>query len=195
MVVISPFNGPITDIAIAEWLSGCEDMFEDWEDENTPKKLSDKQKAHAAGNSISKAAPTDRLSSWWTTNRTDLEKKKWNDFRDSIKEQALGSGWRLRALKNLYTASQGSQTLEDYFTALGNMKFVISRSSKLPNIEDFEFKCHLLFHALPSLTTQVLKNDIRDSTFANATVDDMKDQLRKYAGGSTDAGTPSPAPT
>ena len=98
MVVISPFNGPITDMAISEWLSGCEDTFENWEDENTGKKLSDHQKIHAAGNSISKAAPTRALSVWWTTNRTTLEKKKWNDFLDSVKEKALGSGWRLRAL-------------------------------------------------------------------------------------------------
>ena len=167
-----------------------------WEDENTDEKLSDKQKVHAAGNSITKVAPTDKLSSWWTTNRTNLEKKKnWDDFRDSVKEKALGSGWRLRALKNLYTASQGSQNLEDYFTALDDMRFVISRSSKMPDIEDFEFKCHLLFHALPSLTTQSLKNDIRDSTFANTSVDEIKDQLRKYGTDNGDAKTQSPTPT
>lgn len=191
MVVIKDFNGPITDMAISEWLSGCEDKFEDWEDENSPKKLSEKQKVHAAGNSISHTTPTDKLASWWTTNRTDLEKKKWNDFRDSVKEKALGSGWRVRALQNLYTASQGDQNLEDYFTALDNMRFVISRSSKLPAIETFEFKCHLLFHALPTLTTQALKNDIRDSTFANLSVDDVKDQLRKYGDNSVNTGTTS----
>lgn len=191
MVVIKDFNGPITDMAISEWLSGCEDKFEDWEDENSPKKLLDKQKVHAAGNSISRTTPTDKLASWWTTNRTDLEKKKWNDFRDFVKEKALGSGWRVRALQNLYTASQGDQNLEDYFTALDNMKFVISRSSKLPAIETFEFKCHLLFHALPTLATQALKNDIRDSTFASLSVDDIKDQLRKYGDNSVLTGTTS----
>lgn len=195
MVTISTFNGPITEMAISGWLSDCESTFETWEDHNPGKSLSDRQKVHAAGNSISKATPTDKLSSWWITNRKNLEMRKWDDFRDSVKEKALGSGWRLRALQKLYTASQGSQNLEDYFTALENMKFVIDRSSKLPDIGDFEFKCHLLFHALPSIATQALKNDIRDTTFIDTSLDDIKDQLRKYGTSSADTASPSSAPT
>jgi len=194
MVTVTAFNGPITDLTIAEWLSSCEDAFENWEDENTGKTLPDKQKVHAAGNSISNTSVTAKLHSWWIENRKTLETKKWDDFRDLIKEKALGSGWRLRALKNLYTASQGSQTLDDYFSALSSMRFIISRSSHLSDkISDFEFKCHLLFQALPSLTTQVLKNDIRDLSFINGSVDDIKDYLRKYE--SSDATTSSAVPS
>lgn len=186
MVTVDPFNGPIQDLPIAEWLSGCEDAFENYEEDNN-KTMTDKRKIHVAGNSISKASPTNKLHSWWIENRKKLEAKKWDEFRDAVKEKALGSGWRIRALKNLYTASQGARTLEDYFSALDSMRFVISRSSKLPEIEDFEFKCHLLFHAMPSLTAQALKNDIRDLSFIDASVDEIKDHLRKYE--SEDAAT------
>ena len=196
MVSLSPFNGPITDMDISKWLSTCESKFDTWEDQNPGKEFPDKRKIHAAGNSISETTPTDKLSSWWIMNRKNLEKMKWDDFRDSVKDKALGSGWRLRALQNLYTASQGGQNLEDYFATLEQMRFIIDRSSKLPAIEDFEFKCHLLFHALPSLTTQAIENNSRDSTFIDTSIEDIKDWLRKcITSSSTDASAPSSAPS
>jgi hypothetical protein len=74
------------------------------------------------------------------------------------------------------------------------MKFIISRSSHLyDKISDFEFKCHLLFQASPSLTTQALKNDIRDLNFIDGSIDDVKDLLRKYE--SSDATTSSVVPS
>jgi len=75
MGTISLFNGPIQDLPISEWLSGCEDAFESYEEDNE-KTMTDKQKIHAAGNSISKASPTDKLYSWWIENRKKLEAKK-----------------------------------------------------------------------------------------------------------------------
>jgi len=72
------------------------------------------------------------------------------------------------------------------------MRFIISRSRKLPEIQDFEFEYHVLFHAMLSLTTQALKNDIRDFSFIDARVDDIKGYLRKYESG--DAATSLDAP-
>lgn len=183
MATVDNFSGPLTDLAIAEWLSRCEDAFDSWEDDNTPKKLTDKQKIHAAGKAIVKNTTTDKLLSWWTMNRKKLETATWDGFRDSVKEKALGSGWRIRSLKDLYTAVQGSQSLDDYFSSMENTKFVVSRGSKIPEISDFEFKCLLFFRATPHLATQVLKNDLRDLTFLDASVDDIKDYLRKYESG------------
>ncbi|KAL4786806.1 hypothetical protein BJX76DRAFT_354807 [Aspergillus varians] len=180
MVTVEQFSGPITNLAIAEWLSRAEDIFESYEDDNDGKTLTNKQKIHAAGTSITKNATTDKLHSWWTMNRRKLESSTWDGFRDAVKDKALGSGWRLRSLKDLYTSAQGVQSLDDYFSALENFRFVLSRASNVPEISEFEFKCHLFFRANPGLAAQVLKNDVRDRSFLNDTVDDVKDYLRKY---------------
>ncbi|KAL4865217.1 hypothetical protein BDV12DRAFT_200339 [Aspergillus spectabilis] len=148
MVTVEKFEGPITSLALAEWLSRCEDSFESWDDDNEGNSLTNKQKIHAAGTSNVKTTTTDQLHSWWTMNRTKLD------------------GWRLRSLRDLYTASQGAQTLDEYFATLDNFKFVLSRASLIPEISEFD-----------------LNNDVRDSTFLNDGVEDVKDYLMKYQTG------------
>jgi hypothetical protein len=164
--------------------------------EDSARRLTDKQKIYAAGHSLSRSAPTDKLASWYTENRKRLEDQDWDSFRDAVKDKVLGSGWRLRALKSLYTAAQGSKSLDEYFRALESSRFVISRSSLLNEVEDFEYKCLVLFRARPSLAAQVLKHDLNDYSFLNADVDEVKDHLRQYeSGGSIHDGGSGPSVT
>jgi hypothetical protein len=196
MVSISAFNGPLDDHHIAEWLSDCEDTFENYLSEDSARRLTDKQKIYAAGHSLSRSAPTDKLASWYTENRKRLEDQDWDSFRDAVKDKVLGSGWRLRALKSLYTVAQGTKSLDEYFRALESSRFVISRSSLLNEVEDFEYKCLVLFRARPSLAAQVLKHDLNDYSFLNADVDEVKDHLRQYeSGGSIHDGGSGPSVT
>jgi len=193
MITVPPFNGPLKDLEICQWLSSAEDAFENTFDE-TNKEVPDKQKIHATGSSISKSPPTDKLYAWWTAERSKIEMLDWDGFQDAVKDKALGSGWRIRALKALYVTTQDGRSLEDYFVALDNIKFILSRTNarQVPTITDTEFKSHLLFRATTAITSQAVKNDIRDSQFMATTVDEIKDILRKYDNGNQ--GTSSDAP-
>ncbi|KAL4874809.1 hypothetical protein BJY04DRAFT_174169 [Aspergillus karnatakaensis] len=195
MVTVDKFAGPITAFAITEWISNCESAFETWEDDNSGKSLTDKQKIHAVGGSIVKNAATDDLHTWWLTNHNNLETRTWVFFQDSLKERALGRDWVLRSLREMFSTTQGSQSIDQYFAALNRVRFVLSRAGPEFQIPDFDFKCHLLFRAAPGLLDQLLKDDFHTYSLTSDSDEGIKAWLKKYPAAAAPINHPTPTPS
>lgn len=195
MAKVESFTGPVTLLEITEWLSRCEESFE-----ASAATLTDKQKILAAGSAVAKSQDTKTIYDWWTKNRKKLEGKTWNEFRDAIKDKALSKSWRMKALLDFYSTTQGSPALEDYLSLLEERKFVIDRGDPVLNpVDDLIYKCLLLSNATPDLVAHVLKHHNDILAFAKADPDDVKDWLRKYDTGGTNplpnfGPVPGPAP-
>ncbi|KAL4860593.1 hypothetical protein BDV12DRAFT_204877 [Aspergillus spectabilis] len=179
MVVLDTFNGPLEPLQIARWLDASEDIFKD--EASGP--LEDKDKIHTAGKAISASGNTESLHNWFTQNRSELEEMSWTEFKDALKDQALGTGWRLRALRDFFTTRSDGQTLEEYLTGLEH-KFFILKGNDPPFRELHEklYKWYLLFNAPPNLVDQVLKNEVYydDNNLLLARPLEVKKWLRKY---------------
>jgi hypothetical protein len=111
-----------------------------------------------------------------------------DEFRDAIKDKSLGRNWRMRALLDFYSTTQGSTALEHYLS-LEERKFVVDRGDPiLDSIIDLVYKYILLSNTTPFAHVLNHNNDIL--AFAKADPSDIKDWPRKYSAGST-----NPAPT
>jgi len=176
-----PFTGPLTAAKISDWLSRCEEKFDEYDEANSGQHLTNKQKIQRAVDSLSKTdAAAKSLSTWYTQNRKTLETKDWDTFRDLLKEHALGKGWRLKILKDFYTYAQGDAKLDDYFEKLEELKFTVSRSSKLDPINDKVYKCHVLFGTRLGLLEKFMRSQKNDQQFLEFDVGDVKALLLDY---------------
>ncbi|CEN59358.1 hypothetical protein ASPCAL01809 [Aspergillus calidoustus] len=143
MVNLEPLNGTLDPLKIARWLNTCEGIFEDEED---------KDKIRAAGRAISTSGDTESLRNWFTENRSELEELSWEEFKEALKDQALGSGWRIRALRDFFTTRSDGQTLQEYLTGLEHKYFILKRND--PAFKDLYenlYKWYLLFNAPSNL--------------------------------------------
>lgn len=151
---IETFIGPLTAGKISDWLSKCEEDFDSWNEGNPTQPLTDKQKIHRAVASISTTQTASKsLSTWYTQNRRTLETKNWDTFRDLVKEQALGKGWRIKVLRDFFTFEQKTASLSDYLEGFEELRYTVSRTSNLPEplMTELAFKCHVLFGSRPDL--------------------------------------------
>jgi hypothetical protein len=181
MIAIEPFNGPLKPLDIAHWLSSCEDSFDE---SSAP--LEDKEKIHAAGKAIARSGETQSLHYWFVENCSELEEQTWWEFKETLRDQALGKGWHIRALQDFFTTTHEGKSLEDYFTTLDHKRFIIKRDDPVFDpLDDWLYKCYLLFHAPPALVDRVLKDEVcyDDRTFNNAKTREVKAWLRKYDDG------------
>ncbi|KAL2837618.1 hypothetical protein BJX68DRAFT_249652 [Aspergillus pseudodeflectus] len=179
MVVLNPFNGPLEPLLIARWLDTSEDIFKD--EASAP--LEEKEKIHAAGRAINASGDTESLRNWFTENRSELEEMSWNEFKDALNDQALGTGWRIRALRDFFTTRSDGQTLQDYLTGLEHKFFILKRNDPaFTELYENLYKWYLLFNAPPNLVDQVLKNEVYydDKNLLLARPLEVKKWLRKY---------------
>jgi hypothetical protein len=178
---MEPFTGPLTAEKISEWLSRCEESFEEYEEANAPRKLSNKEKIHRAVASISTTQTASKsLSTWYTQNRRTIEAKDWDTFRDMLKEHALGKGWRMKVLRDFYTYSQGAVSLDEYFEKFEDLKFTVARTSKVDEIDTMAYKCHVLFGSRPDLIAKFLRMHKNDQHFIDYDVDDIRTRLKDF---------------
>ncbi|KAL2837972.1 hypothetical protein BJX68DRAFT_218412 [Aspergillus pseudodeflectus] len=179
MVVLNTFNGPLEPLPIARWLDTSEDIFKD--EASAP--LEDKDKIHAAGKAISASGDTESLHNWFTENRPELEEMSWIEFKDALKDQALGTGWRIHALRDFFTTRSDGQTLQDYLTGLEHKFFILKRNDPaFTELYENLYKWYLLFNAPPNLVDQVVKNEVYydDKNLLLARPLEVKKWLRKY---------------
>lgn len=177
---IDPFTGPLTAASISEWLSRCEEAFEGYNDASE-KPLSDKQKLWKAGTTISTAhAASKSVSTWYTQHRRALEKKNWNTFPDMVKDHTLGKRWRFKVLRDFYTYNQGLATLDDYLQKFEDLRFTVSQSSNLTEIDDMVYKCHVLFGARPDLLAKFMRAHKNDKDFIESEIEDIVTELRGF---------------
>lgn len=181
MVKLEKFHGPLTAIALTEWLNDCDMNFEEWEDDNG-KELTDKQKVSAAGHSFSNTAtsPSRDLALWWEKNHAAIHKTAtWDKFVDMVMERALRPRWEIRALEAFYRTEQGTKTVDQYFGALDAARLVVDRAKLLETITDSQFKYHLLFHANASISTRAVAN--KNFDVVKASIDDVKAEIRELS--------------
>lgn len=190
-MAIESFVGPLTAGAISDWLSRCEEDFEAYVDENPTKSLTDRQKISRATASVSRTnEDSKRISTWYTQNRKTLDKDDWDTFRDKVKEHALGKGWRIKVLQEFYTYHQGNASLADYIEKFEELRYTVSRTSKLTKVDTMAYKCHLLFNSRPELVQKFIHEKKNDYQFVNYDIDDITTILRDF-----DAEIPLPTPT
>lgn len=179
--IIEKFSGPINAITISQWLQDCEDAIQKHVDENLGgdgTKLGDDKRISYTGASIAVTRDTVALANWWKSNMKKLEKLTWNEFRDRLKTQALGPTWKMKALQSFVQLHQGTDSIEDYISKLDDASLVIERADGLSDITEDHFKCQLLFNSSPKIIAQVTK--LGAPWFKDATVDAVKDEIRKY---------------
>ena len=187
---IESFTGPLTAVAISDWLSRCEEDFDAYDETNPTQKLTNKQKVQRAVSSISTVnVESKSLSTWYTQNRRTLETKPWDTFRDQVKDHTLGKGWRIKVLRDFYTHNQGTVILDDYFQKFEDLKFTVARSSKLTEIDEMVYKCHVLFGTRPDFVAKYVRMHKNDQEFLDGAIDDIRTELREYE---SEAGTTVP---
>ncbi|KAL4919451.1 hypothetical protein BDW62DRAFT_178955 [Aspergillus aurantiobrunneus] len=177
MEPVPTFSGPCQPLDITEWLRSCDGLFE----ESEPP-LTDKQKIHKTGRAIAKSTETAELYEWWVKNEPDLEKGRWEQFQDDLKDQALGTKWRTDALKAFYTAANSTKSLEEFTKVLNDNWFILKESKTLPTaIDKSVLKYQLLFNGAPGRTERILTNDAyNDSKLVRAGTREVEEWLGKY---------------
>ncbi|KAI1318289.1 hypothetical protein F5Y16DRAFT_419063 [Xylariaceae sp. FL0255] len=190
-MAIESFVGPLTAGAISDWLSRCEEDFEAYNDTNPNTSLTSKQKIHKAMASVSRTLEdSKRISTWYTQNRRTLDNDDWDTFRDKVKEHALGKGWRIKVLQDFYTYHQGSTSLADYIAKFAELGYTVARTSKLTEVDDTAYKCHLLFNSRPELVQKFINEKKSDQQFIDYDISDITAALQDF-----DAEVPAPTPT
>lgn len=149
---LQPFSGPLTAIAINEWLNKCENKFQLYDNDHPAAKLSEQQKVDHAGDKIADNEVTHDLYDWFSGAK-DI--KAWNIFKDQLKEEALSADWRARVLEAFFTTKQDGKSAEAYIRELDEWRSVIANSSKLRPIDEYAFNYHMLFHATPAVTAEL----------------------------------------
>jgi hypothetical protein len=177
MEQVPRFSGPCKPLDVTEWLSSCDQLFEESE---SP--LTDKSKIHSTGRAIVKSANTADLHQWWVENEPDLEQGSWEHFQDELKDQALGTKWRTEALKAFYTAANSTKTLEEFTKVLRDSWFILKESKTLPTAIDLSvLKYQLLFNGAPDRTERVLTNDAyNDRKLVTSGTREVEEWLGKY---------------
>jgi hypothetical protein len=181
------FHRPFDGGEISEWLSRCEEDFDGYNQANPTQSLTNKQKILRAVATISLSNTASRsLSTWYTHNRRTLETKDWDTFRDLLKEHALGKGWRIKVLRDYYICTQGLATLDEYFEKLEELKFTVSRTRNLTEIDDQAYKYHVLFRSRPGLVEKFMRTQKNDQQFIGYGAEDIKSMLKDLDDESSD---------
>lgn len=144
-----------------------------------PQDLTDKQTIDSAGGAIAEtSASIPYLDLFWDRDCQKLNRNKWDEFRNSIKTQALNWNWGARMIQKLCRSEQCAIHAVDYVDKLENIRFPIERSSHLQPISDFEFNCHLFFHTNLTLTAQVTSKERFD--FLDGSVNNVTEKTRGF---------------
>ncbi|KAE8135987.1 hypothetical protein BDV38DRAFT_284462 [Aspergillus pseudotamarii] len=180
---ISTFKGPATATAVSTWFSECEGRFDYYEDMNATV-IGDKRRIHEAAARIAEDHEMDSsskgLKAWYDSEWKTLTSGTWDEFRDRIKEQLLGPKWRLELLKEFFTHTQNVDSMADYIKQFSALRYNISRSSSLPNIDDAVYNCLLLFKSNPDVYNQFVDHQLNEKQLLGATERELQELLRKY---------------
>lgn len=181
------FSGPVKPLELTTWLKKCESVYDkdndkgedgDSDSSEETESRSDVPKIDAAGSALLEP----KLAKWWKAERSDFLKEgaTWDEFADALKCKALGHLWRAHALKTFYTLQQNDASLDDYFAAMADARYILNHGDVV--IDDDQYKSLLLFRASPSLSQKVLAEQGFDLNKARPT--DVRTGLRHAADGS-----------
>lgn len=177
------FRGPATAAAISEWFTKCEAAFRRYENLK-PGTLVDSEKIAIAGGVIADDEEMldetcKGLLSWYNWNATVLENDTWDTFRDEVKDQLLGTTWRLTVLKQFFTYCQ-DDIIEAYFKQFWDLRNSMRRSSQLPNVDEQVYNCLLLFRTSPEIYEPFLEDLISAEKLFTMKELELRRMLKKY---------------
>jgi hypothetical protein len=89
---IPTFSGPVTAIAINEWLLTYFKRFELFKQDTGKSDTDQKVLIDHAGDKLDFNGDTHDLADWWR-NTESGSIKSWDDFKEELMTQALGSNW------------------------------------------------------------------------------------------------------
>ena len=172
---LTTFDGPLTAVAINEWLNKCEMRFKVYNEDNPGRKLSQIQLVDRAGLKIKDEGVTHDLSDWFA-NTGDF--KSWNDFKARLKDQALGAHWLAHAVEALFTAKQEERTIDAYIRDLEENRSILKHSDQATNLQisDHVYKYLMLFNARSSVTADIMDSGL---DIVKASVIDIRESIRK----------------
>jgi hypothetical protein len=87
---IPTFSGPVTVIAINKWLLTCFKRFELFKQDTGKSDTDQKVLIDHAGDKLDFDGDTHDLADWWR-NTESGSIKSWDDFKEELMTQALGS--------------------------------------------------------------------------------------------------------
>ncbi|KAJ3489628.1 hypothetical protein NLJ89_g11511 [Agrocybe chaxingu] len=137
-------SAPLTAVSVLAWLGLCEDSFEAWGYLNPSHTLEVKVQILTAGLKMEASA----AAQWWSDNRVELKAlTTWEKFAERVRDRFIPSNWKLHALKDFYSLSQGSGSFSDFAARLQAARNTLGSAGKGFTINDSIFKNHLLFHS------------------------------------------------
>jgi hypothetical protein len=175
-VDVPKFSGPLTAIALTDWLERCDKKFRTYNSQtSTP--LKDEAKVNYAIDAIEDNDVTHDLVDWCVRNTNNTT---WIAFTNAIKDEALPSDWLVRALEAFYTTKQNQGSATDYLRELEENRNVITKSGNttLGYIDDSTCKYIMLFHAAPSIITEVMKDVDNGFDLFKASVHIIKEKIK-----------------
>ncbi|KAF8508805.1 hypothetical protein BU17DRAFT_99460 [Hysterangium stoloniferum] len=101
--IVSPFADPLTANGLKVWLGSCEDGFENYEDMHG-KKLMPKTHIHLTGATLTEP----QMVEWWALGKVEfLALPSWESFVKKVKDCFMPVNWKMDALEQFYSCSQG----------------------------------------------------------------------------------------
>ncbi|EED12705.1 conserved hypothetical protein [Talaromyces stipitatus ATCC 10500] len=173
------FSGPLTAVALNEWMQKCFVKATHYMNDNKIAEKNEFLVAHI-GDKISDDGDTHDLADWYQSSGYLI--RSWEDFREAVMTQALGSQWLARAIGDLYRTKQGGRSGEAYFRDLKEKLSVLEQSfgasntatrRKLP-LDENHFKYLLLFNADPTVLEQIINSRFN---ILDANVQTMKEEI------------------
>jgi hypothetical protein len=141
--IVSPFAGPLTANGLKVWLGSCEDGFENYEDTHD-KKLTPKTRIRLTGAALTEP----HMAEWWVSGKTEfLALASWEQFVKRVKDRFMPVNWKMDALEQFYSCSQGKRDFRSFAADLTQCLGTLPPST----ISVAVYKYHLLFLAHPLL--------------------------------------------
>ncbi|KAL4876145.1 hypothetical protein BJY04DRAFT_200463 [Aspergillus karnatakaensis] len=160
------FNGPITAVALNEWLQRCVLALTTYMDDfETSAAKRDAYMISHTGTKISKDPPTHDLADWFVDDGSDMQ--SWDAFREALMVQALGPDWLIQAVADLYGTKQNGRSADEYLRDLNERYSVLKHSAAAKNpatakqlpLDEGTFKYLMLFNTDKKVVDEVLDGD------------------------------------
>ncbi|KAF8518647.1 hypothetical protein BU17DRAFT_90698 [Hysterangium stoloniferum] len=141
--IVSPFAGSLTANSLKVWLGSCEDGFENYEDTHDKKLV---PKTHIC---LTGAALTEpQMVEWWALGKVEfLALPSWESFVKKVKDRFMPVNWKMDALEQFYSCSQGKCDFRTFAMDLAQCLGTLPSAT----ISTAIYKHHILFYSHPLL--------------------------------------------
>ncbi|KAF8508974.1 hypothetical protein BU17DRAFT_99346 [Hysterangium stoloniferum] len=141
--IVSPFASPLTANTLEVWLGSCEDRFENYED-TYDKKLVPKTCICLTGAALTEP----QMVEWWASGKVEfLALPSWEAFVKKVKDHFMPVNWKMDALEQFYSCSQGKHNFHTFAMDLAQCLGTLPSAT----ISTAIYKHHILFYSHPLL--------------------------------------------